>query len=190
MLDGQMKLPHVILPCVLIFGCSSLDRRHSITVSVTEQKMEVTDRGRLVAIYPVSTSKYGVGSRPGSNATPLGRHRIAKKIGGSLPEGAVLKSRRFTGEVLRPNTPGRDPVVTRILWLDGAEARNRSSFSRHIYIHGTPDELHIGTKASLGCIRMRSRDIVSLFDRVGAGARVDIVPGPIRDHEPMRYGGG
>jgi hypothetical protein len=99
---------------------------------------------------------------------------VTKKIGYGLPEGAVFKSRRFTGEVLPVNAPGRDPIVTRILWLDGRESHNRNSFGRFIYIHGTPEERNIGLPVSYGCIRMRSRDVVSLFDRVGLGARVDI----------------
>jgi hypothetical protein len=99
---------------------------------------------------------------------------VTKKIGHGLPHGAVFKSRRFTGEVLPVDAPGRDPIVTRILWLDGKESHNRNSFGRFIYIHGTPEERNIGLPVSYGCIRMRSRDVVSLFDRVGLGARVDI----------------
>ncbi len=136
--------------------------------------MVVTKDGNPVAAYPVSTSKFGLGSVPGSSATPLGRHRVAKKIGTGMPLGAVFKSRRFTGEVLPPNAPGKDPIVTRILWLDGVERENRSSRSRHIYIHGTPAEQKIGIPASYGCVRMRSADVIELFDTVGVGASVEI----------------
>ncbi len=143
-------------------------------ISVADQRMIVTDRGDAVASFPVSTSKYGLSGKPNSYGTPLGKHRVAKKIGHGLPEGAVLKSRRYTGEVLPIDAPGRDPIVTRILWLQGRESRNRNSYARLIYIHGTPEERNIGQPVSYGCIRMRSRDVVALFDRVGVGARVDI----------------
>lgn len=143
-------------------------------ISVADQKMLVTDRHEAVAVYPVSTSKYGLSSRPNSYGTPLGKHRVAKKIGSGLPLGAVLKSRRFTGEILPVDAPGRDPIVTRILWLQGREPRNRNSYQRLIYIHGTPEERNIGTPTSYGCIRMRSTDVTALYDRVGVGAKVDI----------------
>lgn len=175
------RLALMVLLAAVLGGCAPMDRRHVMHVSVADQKMVVTDRGEPVAVYPISTSKFGLSSRPGSYATPLGKHRVVKKIGSGLPEGAVLKSRRFTGEVLPVNAPGRDPIVTRILWLHGLEAGNRNSFDRLIYIHGTPEERAIGTPASYGCIRMRSADVVELFDRVGVGAKVDIFTGPLTE---------
>ncbi|MEI7821805.1 MAG: L,D-transpeptidase [Verrucomicrobiota bacterium] len=99
--------------------------------------------------------------------------KVASKIGASAPLGAVFKSRMRTGEVLPPNAPGRDPIVTRILWLRGLEARNADAYGRGIYIHGTPVERLIGRPASYGCIRMRSRDVVRLFDAVPVGARIE-----------------
>jgi lipoprotein-anchoring transpeptidase ErfK/SrfK len=165
-------------------GCARMDNRHVMHISVADQKMLVTDRGEVVAAYPVSTSKYGLSSVPGSYATPLGRHRVAKKIGGGLPEGAVMKSRRFTGEILAIDAPGRDPIVTRILWLRGTESGNRNSFDRLIYIHGTAEEKNIGLPVSYGCVRMRSRDVVALYDRVGVGARVDIFREPLAERLP------
>lgn len=165
-------------------GCSQLDNRHVMHISVADQKMLVTDHGKPVAAYPISTSKYGLSAKPNSYGTPLGKHRVAKKIGGGLPQGAVLKSRRFTGEVLAVDAPGRDPIVTRILWLQGRESRNRNSFARLIYIHGTPEERNIGIPTSYGCIRMRSRDVVALYDRVGVGARVDIFREPLAERFP------
>lgn len=176
--------PLTFLLSAVLAGCSQLDNRHVMHISVADQKMLLTEEGRPVATYPVSTSKFGVGSTPNSYGTPLGRHRVAKKIGYGLPQGAVFKSRRFTGEVLAIDAPGRDPVVTRILWLDGREARNRNSFGRYIYIHGTPEERNIGSPVSYGCIRMRSRDVVALFDRVGLGARVDIFREPLAQRLP------
>ncbi|MEO7931803.1 MAG: L,D-transpeptidase [Chthoniobacterales bacterium] len=160
-------------------GCAHRDRDHRVLVSVPDQRMRVFEHGRLIAEYPVSTSKFGLGDRQGSNATPLGKLQIKKKIGDGAPLGAVFKSRRPTGEILRPNTPGRDPIVTRILWLDGMERCNAHSFARTIYIHGTPEEWRIGTPASYGCIRMRSADVMRLYDVVGLGAEIDIVNQPL-----------
>jgi lipoprotein-anchoring transpeptidase ErfK/SrfK len=167
------RLLAALLP-VLLAGCAQFDNRHVMHISVAEQKLLLTDQGQPVATYPVSTSKFGVNSAPNSYGTPLGKHRVVKKIGHGLPPGAVFKSRRFTGEVLPVDAPGRDPIVTRILWLDGKEGGNRNSFARYIYIHGTPEERNIGLPVSYGCIRMRSQDVITLFDRVGIGARVDI----------------
>lgn len=140
--------------------------------------------GVKIAEYPVSTSKFGLGDTPGSNRTPPGLLKIRKKIGGDAPSGAVFKSRRPTGEILSVDAPGRDPIVTRILWLDGQESRNHHAYDRFIYIHGTPEERTIGTPVSYGCIRMRSRDVVELYDTVGVGARVKIVPEPFRADLP------
>jgi len=180
-----MKHRLAILLCALIPGCTQLDNRHVMHISVADQKMLVTDQGQPVATYPISTSKFGLGARPGSYATPLGLHRVAKKIGDGLPKGAVFKSRRFTGEVLPVDAPGRDPIVTRILWLDGKEPHNRNSFDRYIYIHGTPEERNIGQPVSFGCIRMRSRDVIALYNRVGVGARADIFREPLATRFPQ-----
>jgi lipoprotein-anchoring transpeptidase ErfK/SrfK len=170
----------LLLLALLAFlaGCAG-DRRHHLVISAADQQMILLRDGRPLAAYPVSTSKFGLGDTPGSNATPIGEFRIREKIGHGLPPGAVLKSRRPTGEILPVNAPGRDPIVTRILWLDGREAQNRRAYSRFIYIHGTPEESTIGTPASYGCIRMRSTDVIELFDLVGTGARVTILPGPL-----------
>ena len=146
-----------------------------IVVSVPDQRLAVVENGICIAKYPVSTSKFGVGDRPRSFATPLGMLQIAAKVGGNAPVGAVFHGQRRTGEILRPNAPGRDPIVTRILHLRGLEAQNCRAFGRGIYIHGTAEEYRIGHPASYGCIRMKSRDVVRLFDSVPVGARVEIV---------------
>lgn len=146
--------------------------------------MTVFDEDMPVATYPVSTSKFGLGDNFRSNQTPVGLLRIRKKIGSGAPSGAVFKSRRPTGEVLPPDAPGRDPIVTRILWLDGMETGNRNAYDRYIYIHGTPEERNIGIPASFGCIRMRSHDVIELYDLVGVGARVQINPGPAASPVP------
>jgi lipoprotein-anchoring transpeptidase ErfK/SrfK len=147
----------------------------SIVVSVPDQTLALVDRGAVIARYPVSTSKFGLGDGTGSYATPLGSMEIASKIGENAPLGAVFKSRKMTGEILAPNARGRDPIVTRILWLRGLEKSNARAFSRDIYIHGTPVEQLIGRPASYGCIRMRSRDVAALFGSVGVRTKVAVL---------------
>jgi hypothetical protein len=132
-----------------------------------------------MATYPVSTSKFGLGDSLRSSRTPLGQLEVAKKIGDNAPLGAVFKDRIRTGEIVAPNSPGRDPIVTRILWLRGREAQNANAYGRYIYIHGTAEERLIGTPASYGCIRMRSVDVAQLYNIVGIGAAVTIVDLPL-----------
>jgi lipoprotein-anchoring transpeptidase ErfK/SrfK len=164
---------------VLLSSCVAPDTRHHVVVSIPEQRLALLDNGAVIATYPVSTSKFAIGDAPGSRGTPLGELEIAKKIGDSAPSGMVFKDRRPTGEILVPDAPGRDPIVTRILWLRGLEAQNANAYGRYIYIHGTPEERNIGTRASFGCIRMRSRDVIQLFDIVGPQARVTILNQPL-----------
>ncbi len=162
-----------------ITSCTTPDTRHRVVVSVPKQKMVLLEDGKPVATFPVSTSKFTLSDRPGSRGTPLGEMEIARKVGSGAPLGAVFKDRRRTGEVIAPDAPGRDPIVTRILWLRGLEPQNRNAFDRDIYIHGTPEERNIGRPASYGCVRMRSRDVIRLYDIVGEGARVSIVDIPL-----------
>jgi len=171
-----MRFP-VLLAAILISSCA--DSRHHLVVSVKDQRMMVLDQGKTVAVFPVSTSKFGIGNTGQRYFTPLGRHQIEKKIGGGAPLGMKFKSRKPTGEIVPVDAPGRDPIVTRILWLRGLEAENRSTYSRYIYIHGTPEERNIGKPCSYGCVRMKSADIVWLYDSVGRGAKVDIIAGPL-----------
>jgi hypothetical protein len=155
------------------------DLQHRVVISVKDQKLAVLDRETLVAIYPISTSKYGLGDWRGSYRTPLGELEIAQKIGDRLPPGTVLKDRRRTGEIVGVNAPGRDPIVTRIIWLRGLEWQNANAFRRDIYIHGTPEERNIGLPVSYGCVRMKSEDVIKLYDVVGTGAHVTIVDAPL-----------
>jgi hypothetical protein len=161
---------------VLLFlgGCAVQDTAHRIVISIPEQRMLVLEQGRPIAQYQVSTSKFCLSDRPGSCGTPLGELEIARKIGDGAPPGAVFRNQEQTGEILQPDTPGRDPIVSRILWLRGLEACNRNAYRRYIYIHGTAEEAKIGTPASFGCIRMRSADVIQLYNIVGVGAKVDI----------------
>jgi lipoprotein-anchoring transpeptidase ErfK/SrfK len=177
--DGAARRPYLLFLAIFLGSCAAPDTQHKIVISTRDQKLALLDRGTLMATYPVSTSKFGLGDRPGSMSTPLGQLQIAAKIGDNAPMGAVFKDRRRTGEVVRVNSPGRDPIVTRILWLRGLEAQNAHAFARDIYIHGTPEEWRIGSRASYGCIRMRSKDIIQLYNIVGIGAAVTIVDAPL-----------
>ena len=174
----------------LVTSCVAPDTRHRIVVSIPEQRLALLDNGALIATYPISTSKFAIGDFPGSRGTPLGELEIAKKIGGSAPSGMVFKDRRPTGEILVPDAPGRDPIVSRILWLRGLEAQNANAYGRYIYIHGTAEERNIGRRASYGCIRMRSRDVIQLYDIVGPRARVTILDAPLSAALPLAPGPG
>ena len=146
-----------------------------VKVSIPEQKLYVFDAdGHRVAAYRVSTSKFGIGDSRNSYATPTGQLEVAGKIGDGATPGAVFKHCRYTGEVCAVNARGRDPIVTRILPLRGLEKHNAGAFSRGIFIHGTPDERNIGRPVSWGCIRMKSRDVIELFDTVQKGTKVEI----------------
>ena len=163
----------------IVASCAAPDTRHHIVISTREQKLALLDRGNLMGVYPVSTSKFGLGDWPGSSCTPLGELEIAKKIGDHAPPGAVFKDQHRTGEIVAPDSPGRDPIVTRILWLRGRDPQNAHAYTRMIYIHGTPEERNIGFPASYGCIRMRSSDIINLYEIVGRGAQVTIIDEPL-----------
>jgi lipoprotein-anchoring transpeptidase ErfK/SrfK len=169
----QFSMPLLCLTVAIVSPVPAM-ATPSIVVSVPDQTLALIDDGVVVARFPVSTSKFGLGDGSGSYATPLGTMAIASKIGGNAPLGTVFKSRKPTGEILRPNAPGRDPIVTRILWLRGLEKRNARAFARNIYIHGTPEERLIGRPASYGCIRMRSRDVAQLFAAVGVGTKIEV----------------
>lgn len=152
-----------------------------IRISIPDQRLTLVVGEKPLASYPVSTARNGPGERRGSGCTPRGWHRIRIKIGAGLPIGTVFVGRRPTGEIYGPELaarhPERDWILTRILWLTGLESRrNRGgecdTLRRFIYIHGCPDSAPVGVPLSHGCIRMRDRDLLALFDRVTAGDRV------------------
>lgn len=181
----------VVVVALLLSHCGiQVDGRSKMIVSVRDQQLLLTRDGMPVKAYKISTSKFGLGSHSGSNRTPLGKLAVARKIGGSAPKGMVFKSRKPTGEILKPNAPGRDPIVSRILWLQGKEKQNRNTYRRCIYIHGTPEEYRLGSPASYGCIRMSSSDIIDLYKRIGVGAEVQVIRGPLTStNEGQRYAG-
>ncbi len=179
-----MRLPPTLcLPLLFVVALCGLANRScaepdfapvELLVSVPDQKMLVLREGGWVKKYKVSTSRFGIGDSYGSYRTPAGRMRVWEKLGGDLPSGAVIKHRAATGEILPANAPGRDPIVSRILWLEGLESQNDNARGRGIYIHGTTEETNIGKPVSWGCIRMRSEDVIELYEMVAVGATVTI----------------
>jgi L,D-transpeptidase-like protein len=155
-----------------------------VFISVPDQELALIDRAKLIVRYPISTSKFGLGDGTGSYRTPLGILFVSGKFGDHLPPGAVIKSRVATGEIVDPNAPGRDAIVSRVIWLRGKEGQNRGAHDRCIYIHGTPEERHIGKPVSFGCIRMRSKDVIALYDLLHIGMHVTISTKRISDLLP------
>jgi hypothetical protein len=165
-----------VISATSAFAIAPLDTSNQLIISVRDQKLMLLRNGSKVASYPISTSMFGLGDAWGRMTTPLGYLAVEKKIGDNVPVGAVFHNRRLTGEILQPNTPGRDPITTRIIWLRGLEAQNAHAFQRCIYIHGTPEEKKIGRPASYGCIRMKAKDVAELYNQVPIGAVVQITP--------------
>lgn len=156
-------------------------------ISIADQTLYGFHAGHLSLRLPISTALNGAGERNGSGCTPRGLHQVRAKIGSALPEGAVLRGRRWTGEVWSPDLhaqfPGRDWILTRVLWLSGLEpGRNRlgsvDTFRRYIYLHGTPDSEPMGVPLSHGCVRLRNDDMLALFERVPVHCQVRIDEAP------------
>lgn len=152
-----------------------------LEVSIQDQRLRHWRDGALLTEYPVSTARNGPGETLGSGRTPRGWHQVRARIGAGVPLNTVFVRRRPTGEIyseaLAREFPGRDWILTRILWLSGLEpGRNRlgdvDTFRRFIYIHGTPDSVPMGVPGSHGCVRMRNRDLLEVFDAVSPGTRV------------------
>jgi L,D-transpeptidase YbiS len=155
----------------------------SLRLDLATQTIDLLEAGALQRRYPVSTGAAGAGEAWGSGCTPRGRHRVRLCIGAGCPSGAVFVGRRPTGEIydadLAARCPGRDWILTRILWLTGLEPGcNRGgdldTLRRYIYIHGCPDSEPMGVPRSHGCIRMRNADLIELFDLVANGTLVEI----------------
>jgi L,D-transpeptidase YbiS len=146
-----------------------------IEISIKYQKLIFSHRNVRLK-YSISTSRFGEGFEEGSKRTPLGMHVVCEKIGEGAEPGTVFKDRMPTGEVIEIGSGGgeSDKITSRILRLEGVQIKNRSTYERHIYIHGTNDENSIGQKASHGCIRMKNYDIIELFDHVQTGCKVRI----------------
>lgn len=183
MTTKRFNCQHLVAANFLYMALTIHMAHKEIIVSITQQTLSVLEDDRLLRIYPISTALNGAGEREGSGRTPRGRHRIRAKIGAGCLENTVFVGRRPTGEIYSPalgrEYPGRDWILSRILWLCGCEpGRNRfgsvDTMRRHIYLHGCPDTEPMGIPKSHGCIRMRNRDIIELFDMVDAGTAVHI----------------
>jgi lipoprotein-anchoring transpeptidase ErfK/SrfK len=156
-----------------------------IEVNIASQYLDlISDNDSMIKRYPISTAKRGVGETNGSYCTPRGRHVIRARIGAGQPANTVFVERRPTGEIYTPELaarfPGRDWILTRILWLSGCEPGfnrlgNVDTMRRYIYIHGSPDSVEMGKPGSIGCIRMRNGDVMDLFERVKVGTKVEIL---------------
>ena len=154
-----------------------------IEISIPEQSLALIENGRELRRYAVSTSRNGAGEKQGTFCTPRGDHIVRAKIGAGQALNTVFVRRRPTGEIWTPEMaerfPGRDWILTRILWLSGCEpGKNRmgevDTMRRYIYIHGSPDNVEMGKPGSIGCIRMRNQDVVELFELVRPGTEVRI----------------
>lgn len=152
-----------------------------IDINVSKQLLTVLQDGKVISEYQVSTAKNGVGQKNGSECTPLGIHIIDSKIGSDAKENAVFIARKESGEIfteeLRQNNPDRDWILTRILWLRGVEeGKNKGgkvdTMSRYIYIHGCPDSDSFSSPSSHGCVKMRNKDIIELFDNIEVNTQV------------------
>jgi lipoprotein-anchoring transpeptidase ErfK/SrfK len=145
----------------------------NIHVSIRDQRLTLKDNETPIRTYPVSTSRFGIGTEQGSMKTPTGRFCVANKIGSEMPSGTIFRSR----VPVNPDDslpPTEDLVMSRILWLDGLDEHNANTRDRFIYIHGTKHEDKVGTPASCGCVRMRNADVIELFDLVDEGTSVVI----------------
>ncbi len=142
---------------------------------MAEQRLRVLEGQRELASFPVSTSKFGLGSEEGSHKTPLGEFEVGEKIGAGAALGTVFKGREPVGLYDPAEPVEEDLVLTRILWLNGLEEQNANTRDRYIYIHGTNQEGRLGRPASIGCIRMANRDVIQLFDLLEPGAPVSVI---------------
>ncbi|MFC1566912.1 L,D-transpeptidase family protein [bacterium] len=168
-----------ILIILLTISTNSFAKDLLISINIKLQKLYVKSNSKILKTYPISSSRYGTGSESGSNKTPLGMHKIFRKIGNNAPIGTIFKARKNTNKIAKIYTDAvdieEDFVTTRILWLTGAEkGKNTNSKSRFIYIHGTPEEGLIGKPASHGCIRMKNKDVIELFKIVDNNTSVYI----------------
>ncbi len=154
-----------------------------IEINLAEQSLKLKTGGKIIKQYPASTAKNGAGELQDSECTPRGKHVIAEKIGQGSKLNSVFVGRKESGEIYKPELrqahPERDWILTRILWLRGSEpGRNLDgavdSYHRYIYIHGTPEDVDMNIPGSRGCIRLRNRDIIDLFDRIDEGTPVNI----------------
>jgi hypothetical protein len=170
----------VLIFLLLATSARAMNFGPEIVISIRDQQLAVLENGHTTGKFFISTSRFGVGDEPNSYKTPVGLLWVYDKIGSNLPAGAVIKNRAATGEVIPANALGRDPIVTRIIWLKGLFGGTGRAFERCIYIHGTPEESTLGRPSSYGCIRMRSNDVLKVYDKVQIGTHVLISEEPLK----------
>jgi lipoprotein-anchoring transpeptidase ErfK/SrfK len=159
---------------LVAFEQLSASSEAALVISVPDQTLALVEGDEVRARYRISASKFGTGDHVGSYRTPLGTLFVSGKFGDRLRAGTVIKNRASTGEVIAIDAPNRDAIVSRVIWLRGMESQNSAAHDRCIYIHGTAEERNLGRPVSFGCIRMRSRDVIALYDRVHVGMHVTI----------------
>ena len=181
---NRMRVSFLIALALVAVRQLTASTAAEIVVSIPDQALALLNGDRVMARYRVSTSKFGNGDNVGSYRTPLGTLFVSGKFGDHLPVGTVIKNRAPTGEVIAVDAPNRDAIISRVIWLRGMERQNSAAHDRCIYIHGTPEERHIGKPFSFGCIRMRSRDVIALYDSVHIGMHVTVSERPIDELLP------
>jgi len=178
--DFGFRIFPLLLFLVAATSAHAINFGPEIVISVRDQQLAILEGGSATGTFTVSTSRFGIGDEPNSYKTPLGVLWVYDKIGDKLPAGAVIKDRSATGEVIPANARGRDPIVTRIIWLKGLFGADHA-YERCIYIHGTPEESSLGHPSSYGCIRMRSADVVKVYAKVMIGTHVLISEKPLKE---------
>lgn len=181
---GKIRIGLILAGFVTAFCDIKAPGGGDLIVSIPDQVLVLADGGKEFARYQVSTSRFGNGDNAGSFRTPIGTLFVSGKFGDHLPSGSVIKNRVPSSELIAVDAPNRDAIVSCVIWLRGMEQKNAAAHDRCIYIHGTPEERNIGKPASFGCIRMRSRDIIALYDRVHVGMHVTVSEKPIEELVP------
>lgn len=166
----------LLILCAALSSCASnstVPQSTKIVVSIKKQEASLVNAKTLRPIkkFPVSTGKGGIGTRPQSNATPTGHFAIVKEVGEGQPINVGIK-----GDSVVPNTKGKDPIISRSIWITGLDSDNKNSLKRYIRLHGTPFVEKIGTPVSLGCVRFLPQDIATVCNYVSVGTPVEILP--------------
>ena len=155
------------------------EERFRLVISIPDQRMALLDGRAIVAEYVISTALKGVSETFNTEGTPRGLHVISEKLGHGQPVGMIFKGREPTGVISELNPGGEPPVITRLFRLRGLESTNQNTYDRLIYLHGSPHERLLGQPASGGCIRMKSDDVLALFDTIEVGTSISILEEPL-----------
>ena len=159
-----------------------------IVVKISNQTITLYNNSTPIGSYIISTGKNGAGQLQGSLQTPLGIHRIKQKLGRYAPTGTIFHKLGIGGTWTpkdKDEYKNEDLLLSRVLKLEGLEigfnsgnnpeGKNVDSLKRGIAIHGTNHEDLLGKANSHGCIRMSSKDVIDLYNRVKEGTIVKII---------------